>query len=235
MEENLFLFKFQSEGDRDRVIDGCPWNFDNSLLLFAGYNGGLRPNQYVFTKGPFWIRIYDLPMGMPSAAMARTIGARLGDLIDVDDTLDKGGWSIFLRVRVSIDITKPLRRTVAIKEIAKLLMLAVLEKLVLINMDHGYERSDGSGGGGKVRNRALFINSSSEKAAGRKLGQAPVGTKLLTQGAINSRSRVPRAAVITKLVGDNLAGMLDRERERFGEKLTMSENRGYQEKQFQRS
>ncbi|OMP03211.1 hypothetical protein CCACVL1_02505 [Corchorus capsularis] len=98
MEENLFLFKFQSEIDRDRVIDGYPWKFDNSMLMFAGYSGDLRPDQYVFTKGPFWIRVYDLPMGMHSVAMAKTIGNRLGDLIDVDDTLNEEGSAIFLRI-----------------------------------------------------------------------------------------------------------------------------------------
>lgn len=38
-EDNLFLFKFGTSKDKQRVIDGSPWSFDRQLLLFEDYNG----------------------------------------------------------------------------------------------------------------------------------------------------------------------------------------------------
>ncbi|XVF19161.1 hypothetical protein REPUB_Repub11eG0085500 [Reevesia pubescens] len=53
LEENLFLFKFASEYDKNKVLDGSPWLFDQKLLLFHDYNGDLRPSEYTFTTAPF--------------------------------------------------------------------------------------------------------------------------------------------------------------------------------------
>jgi len=114
LEDNLFLFKYSSETDKDRVIEGSPWFFDKHLLLFSEYNGDLRPDEYSFTKALFWIRVYELPLGKRSKEMAERIGSRIGKLVAVDPTLEAGGWARFIRVRVEIDITKPLRRAVMI-------------------------------------------------------------------------------------------------------------------------
>ncbi|OMO60899.1 hypothetical protein COLO4_33689 [Corchorus olitorius] len=264
MDDSLFLFKFQSEIDRDRVIDGCPWKFDNNLLGFAGYNGDLRPDQYVFTKGPFWIRVYELPMGMRSESMARTIGNRIGDLVDVDDILDDEGGSIFLRIRVSIDITKPLRRTIAVRgedglihgrlSYERLPLLCPIcgllghEELDCVAPDADSVREavgsaafrqleksmglsgrgEGSSGVNKVTNRVLFLNSRATKVAGRKELQMPTGRKELTKKIINLESRDLREPANKEVIGDNLIVLLDKERERFGEKLTVSEVGVYQ-------
>ncbi|XVF47816.1 hypothetical protein PTKIN_Ptkin03bG0141300 [Pterospermum kingtungense] len=122
IEENLFLFKFQGARDKERVLEGAPWSFDKSLLLFQEFNGALRPDEYVFDKATFWVRIYGLLLGM----MNKTIGARIGEslgrlikadkslgkLIKADDSLDGGGWTTFVRLRVELNITKPLRRVI---------------------------------------------------------------------------------------------------------------------------
>ncbi|OMO99000.1 reverse transcriptase [Corchorus capsularis] len=112
LEENLFLFKFASEADMDRVLEGSPWTFDKHLLLFANYDGNLCPEDYNFTRAPFWIRIYELPLGKRNLEVAEKLGKKMGKLIAVDPSLDMEGWSRFLRVRVEIDVTKPLRRTI---------------------------------------------------------------------------------------------------------------------------
>ncbi|OMO90463.1 Zinc knuckle CX2CX4HX4C [Corchorus olitorius] len=57
----------------------------------------------------------ELVVGKRSAAMARRIGEKIGDLVAVDETLDDGGWATFVRIRVAIDVLKPLRRVVPIR------------------------------------------------------------------------------------------------------------------------
>ncbi|XVF82791.1 hypothetical protein PTKIN_Ptkin16aG0078000 [Pterospermum kingtungense] len=57
-------------------------------------------------------RIYHLPLGMRNKATGEMIGMRIGKLIATDESLDGRGWANFLRIRVEMDITKPLRRPV---------------------------------------------------------------------------------------------------------------------------
>ncbi|XVF86531.1 hypothetical protein PTKIN_Ptkin18bG0048600 [Pterospermum kingtungense] len=76
------------------------------------FNGALRPDEYVFKTTPLWIRVNDLPLGMRNRVTGERIGARLGKLIMMDESLTDGRWVDFLRLRVEMDITRPLRRAV---------------------------------------------------------------------------------------------------------------------------
>ncbi|XVF60899.1 hypothetical protein PTKIN_Ptkin08bG0085400 [Pterospermum kingtungense] len=63
VEENLFLFKFQREA-KNRVLEEAPWTCDKHLLLFKDFDRDLRPEQYVFNTTTFYLKMYDLPLGM---------------------------------------------------------------------------------------------------------------------------------------------------------------------------
>ncbi|XWS71116.1 hypothetical protein CRYUN_Cryun03dG0110700 [Craigia yunnanensis] len=84
MDDNLFLFKFATRRDKQRVLGGAPWSFDRQLLAFRYYDCNLRAVDYVFNRASFWIRTE---------------------------------WGRWLRIRVEIDITKPLRRFFTLAEI----------------------------------------------------------------------------------------------------------------------
>ncbi|XVE52829.1 hypothetical protein DITRI_Ditri02bG0155700 [Diplodiscus trichospermus] len=63
----------------------------------------------------FWIRVYDLPLGIRNKGKDWSIGKKLRELVvKVDKDLASGGWARFLRSKVKIDITRPLRRVVKI-------------------------------------------------------------------------------------------------------------------------
>ncbi|XVE92558.1 hypothetical protein REPUB_Repub01dG0108000 [Reevesia pubescens] len=62
LEENLFLFKFESVKDKHRILDRAPWSFDKSLLMLMDYDGNLRACDYVFNRVAFWIRLYSVPL-----------------------------------------------------------------------------------------------------------------------------------------------------------------------------
>ncbi|XP_050222203.1 uncharacterized protein LOC126672298 [Mercurialis annua] len=111
---NVFVFQFYNMRDKERVIKGSPWTFDNSLLVLKDVDMEESPDNIVFDKVPFWIRILNVPIGRMTKSMASTIGGRLGTLIEVDE--DRlGGWSRYIRVRVDIDIEKPLKRGVTVR------------------------------------------------------------------------------------------------------------------------
>lgn len=63
LRKNLFLFQFGSEADREKVVKVGPWAFDKSLLVLMEL-GSVQPSQIEFSRVPFGIRIYDLPIDM---------------------------------------------------------------------------------------------------------------------------------------------------------------------------
>ncbi|KAK3003071.1 hypothetical protein RJ639_020030 [Escallonia herrerae] len=60
-----------------------------------------------FHHSPFWIRIFGLPPNKMTKSNAEKIGARIGNLKEIDFTADGNiAWCKFLRIQVEIDIQK---------------------------------------------------------------------------------------------------------------------------------
>ncbi|XP_021769544.1 uncharacterized protein LOC110733503 [Chenopodium quinoa] len=113
VETNLFVFQFFSEDDKRRVMDGCPWFLIKKLLLPTEIVGEEKPSEVCFKNSPFWTRIRDVPFNKRSADFAYEIGEHLGGFLELDDS-DPLGWNEYLRVKILVDISKPLRRGVKI-------------------------------------------------------------------------------------------------------------------------
>ncbi|XVF47427.1 hypothetical protein PTKIN_Ptkin03bG0108300 [Pterospermum kingtungense] len=50
LDSSLFLFKFASLKDKERVLNGAPWSFEKQLIVFHEYNGNLQPSDYVLNR-----------------------------------------------------------------------------------------------------------------------------------------------------------------------------------------
>lgn len=110
LQDNLWLFEFEEEEDKRRVMAGRPWSFDQQMLVLNEFDGQCPPSQMVFMKSPFWIQIHDMPLLCMTRGIGSNIGASLGDLEDVDVAGDGAGWGRCLRIRVTIDLSNPLER-----------------------------------------------------------------------------------------------------------------------------
>uniref|UniRef100_A0A803KRS5 DUF4283 domain-containing protein n=1 Tax=Chenopodium quinoa TaxID=63459 RepID=A0A803KRS5_CHEQI len=109
VEMNLFVFQFFREKDKEKVLDGCPWFFDGKLLVLKEVNGEEQPSEVTFNHTPLWIRLLDVPFSKRNRKTLTEIGDFLGTFLETDDT-EPLGWGEFMRVKVMIDIEKPLRR-----------------------------------------------------------------------------------------------------------------------------
>ncbi|KAK2999101.1 hypothetical protein RJ639_024133 [Escallonia herrerae] len=66
-------------------------------------------DEIEFHHSPFWIRIYGLPPNQMTKSNAERIGARIGELKDIDFTADGNiACCKFLRIQVEIDIRQPI-------------------------------------------------------------------------------------------------------------------------------
>lgn len=113
VDSNLFVFQFFSSSDKERVTSGCPWTFKEQVLLLKEINGDEQPSEVIFDKAPFWIRLVDVPFNRRNVNVAYDVGEDFGGFIDYDDS-DPLGWEEEMRIKVLLEIDKPLRRGVTI-------------------------------------------------------------------------------------------------------------------------
>lgn len=98
-----------SDADVARLLRGSPWVFRNSWLVVQPWQRDLDPKDVTFSHVPVWVHILDLPPHCRTSNMARKIGSCLGEVLDsgVFELPDK---SIILKVKVHIDISKPIKK-----------------------------------------------------------------------------------------------------------------------------
>jgi hypothetical protein len=110
--DNLILVDFENKCDKERVLEGRPWVFEGSLLVFIVEDyDGLRPlAQIQFDRITFWVRMISLPLARMSLTIGQQIGSLTGHVEEVD--VDDGGMvrGEYIWVKVNLDLHKPLIR-----------------------------------------------------------------------------------------------------------------------------
>ncbi|KAL0370752.1 UNVERIFIED_CONTAM: hypothetical protein Sangu_0393300 [Sesamum angustifolium] len=117
IEGDRFLLKFFHILDRDRVFDRYPWAYEKKILVWAPVEAVDNPNLVDLSWCDFRIHIHGLPLGKMTRDLATFIGNNLGKFKEVD--LDSNGevWGSSVRIRASVDITKPLKRALKIRTV----------------------------------------------------------------------------------------------------------------------
>jgi hypothetical protein len=110
VQESLWLFEFEEDGDKRKVMAGRPWSYDRTLLILNEFDGRLAPSQMEFSCSPIWVQIHNMPLGCMNRAMGAQIGQTIGEVEDVAVAEDDVGWGRYLRVRVVINLFQPLER-----------------------------------------------------------------------------------------------------------------------------
>ena len=92
------------------MLEGRPWVFEGSLFAVEDCDGLMVPANYTFDKASFWVKMINLSLACMSLVVGQQIGSSIGHVEEVD--VDDGGigWREFLRVKITLDLHKPLVR-----------------------------------------------------------------------------------------------------------------------------
>ncbi|TXG47233.1 hypothetical protein EZV62_026527 [Acer yangbiense] len=107
---NIFSFHFQNDYDLERVISGGPWNFDAALIAMERPVGKGSIDSLRFNQADFWIQIHQVPLLCMTTAIGRSLGGMIGEVLAVDGGDSGECVGKFMRVRVRVNITTPLKR-----------------------------------------------------------------------------------------------------------------------------
>jgi hypothetical protein len=106
--ENLFLIEFELDTDKVRVLKGRPWAFEGNLFLVEDFDGRTSPSEFTFDKASFWVRMSNLPLACMGREVGLKLRASIGTVKEVNTDKDGIGSGEFLRVKIMIDLHKPL-------------------------------------------------------------------------------------------------------------------------------
>jgi hypothetical protein len=108
--DNLFLVEFQYSWDKIRVLEGRPWVFERSLFAIEDFDGVTPPSEIDFEMVEFWVRMINLPLACMCKDVGYQIGSSVGIVKEVETDDEGVAWGEYLRVRIQLDLKKPLSR-----------------------------------------------------------------------------------------------------------------------------
>lgn len=100
------VFDFEEGLDLERVLELEPWTYDKHMVVFERVREIESVPSLEFSKATFWVQIHNVLERSLTQAIGKAIGKTIGKVVEVADPEDNGVGNEFLRVRVSLDITK---------------------------------------------------------------------------------------------------------------------------------
>ena len=116
IEPCLYTFQFNHHLDFQRILKKGPWYFDNHLLVLDILLENGKPDQAVLNSVPFWIQVHDIPSGYMTEKTGKDIRNYIGEFLEYDAKNNSNYLRAYMRIRVLLDITKPLKRQKKIKK-----------------------------------------------------------------------------------------------------------------------
>lgn len=103
--------RFISEGR----VEGCPWSFNRRALVMSRLKEGQNPRCVELNFIDLWVQIHDLKFGFMLEKVLKGIGNYVGRYVNSCPSNSVGVWREYMRIRVTINLSKPLKRRMKIK------------------------------------------------------------------------------------------------------------------------
>ncbi|OVA15289.1 protein of unknown function DUF4283 [Macleaya cordata] len=95
------------------VFDGSPWSFNDDPLVIECCDPDRLPYKYLFDSVEFWIQLHGLPVHYLTPRSIAPIASHIGVVIPIL-LVDTALWGRYARVRVRVNITRPLRQCISV-------------------------------------------------------------------------------------------------------------------------
>lgn len=115
MGDSRYSFVLYHKMDVQKIVDGGPWNFEQAMLVLHELAPTEDPSKVKLQYADIWVQIYDIPRGFLSENILKSVGESMGKYIRSEAKTFEGAWKPFVRIRVSVNIEKPLKRRMRIK------------------------------------------------------------------------------------------------------------------------
>ncbi|KAM1293255.1 hypothetical protein ACFX2H_019942 [Malus domestica] len=132
-EVDIFTFGFNTKQERTTIQNGGSWLYNKqSLLALEEADDLTHPARVQLSYQDFWVQIKGLPICYMTRQMGKLIGNILGVYVLLDQSKKEFQFGSILRIRVRLDVGKPLRRWVSVQLDGKVVHVDVrYEKLPL--------------------------------------------------------------------------------------------------------
>ncbi|KAG5556475.1 hypothetical protein RHGRI_006921 [Rhododendron griersonianum] len=109
--DSFYAFTFYLEEDLIKITNQAPWSVMGGLLVLARWNHDMTIEDLDFSHSPFWVQIHGLPLGQMNRKNGEAIASLIGKLDSSGmKAFDTSTFKDYLRLRIIIDITKPLKK-----------------------------------------------------------------------------------------------------------------------------
>ncbi|KAF5454481.1 hypothetical protein F2P56_024141 [Juglans regia] len=138
MGRNIFVITFANHADKNRVESGRPWFFYGHMFVMKAFDGYTPLNKMSFDVATLWVQFHNLSLIGTSLECGEKMGRSLGVVEEVEVDGDDVGWGMFLRVKVLLDLKKPLARgrTITLQGVKTWIPIKY-EKLLCFSMQCG--------------------------------------------------------------------------------------------------
>lgn len=77
---------------------------------------GMVPAEVPLFQIPFWVQVHNIPIGFMSEAIGKHIGNTVGSFLKYDAKNSSDFWRLYMRVRILLDVRKPLMKKLKLKK-----------------------------------------------------------------------------------------------------------------------
>ncbi|GMI86616.1 hypothetical protein HRI_002330900 [Hibiscus trionum] len=119
LKENYFRIKFSDEANRNDILKRGQWTYKDEWLALAPFDPQSNIDDYTFNKMHIRVCIHGIPIILKEKddiayQIGNSLGAMIVTVLKIDSCRIDRNTVGYLRVEITIDVIKPIRRCVAI-------------------------------------------------------------------------------------------------------------------------
>lgn len=106
LEDGIMTFDFESESDRERVLDMSPWAIHDHCLNLKMCPSNRSIGEVEFDKIQMWVQVHGLSAELMNSDNARQIASKVGICLDVDSEKEMHSRG-YIRIKAELRVNSP--------------------------------------------------------------------------------------------------------------------------------